>query len=156
MGHSALFRSGYRAEAALVRLELTRRADYAVRAMLTLKDRDADEVVSGARIAATMGIPPRFVAQVMADLVAAGLITARTGRRGGYALARAADSISMLDVVEAVEGDSRRRTCVLRSAPCSAQGKCAVHDIFAAAQDALLDRLATASLASAARPDGRS
>lgn len=131
-----------------MRLELTRRADYAVRAMLALATRDG-ELVSGGRIAAAMGIPPRFVAQVMSDLATAGLVTARMGRRGGYVLARPPAEISMLAIVEAVEGDSRRRTCVLRSVPCSPEGRCAVHDMFAAAQDALLDRLATATLDSA-------
>jgi Rrf2 family transcriptional regulator, iron-sulfur cluster assembly transcription factor len=131
-----------------MRLELTRRADYAVRAMLALAARDG-EIVSGGRIAAAMGIPPRFIAQVMSDLSAAGLVAARTGRRGGYVLLRPPADVSMLAIVEAVEGDARRRTCVLRSVPCSPDGKCAVHDMFAAAQDALLDRLAAATLDSA-------
>lgn len=130
-----------------MRLELTRRADYAVRAMLELA-RDDRALTSGPRIAAATNIPPRFVAQVMGDLVGAGLAEARTGRSGGYRLARRADSISILNVVEAVEGDARRRTCVLRASPCARDGVCEVHDIFSAAQDALLDRLAAASLAS--------
>jgi Rrf2 family protein len=130
-----------------MRLELTRRADYAVRAMLELA-RKGDEFKSGRHLAQASDIPPRFVAQVMGDLVAAGLVEARTGRSGGYRLRRPADRISILDVVEAVEGDARRRTCVLRAIPCSRDGFCEVHHIFASAQDALLERLAGASLGS--------
>jgi Rrf2 family protein len=137
-----------------MRLQLTRRADYAVRAMLALARQDAG-LLSGGRIAATMDIPPRFVAQVMGDLVVAGLVEARTGRAGGYRLARPAGEISILEIVGAVEGDSRRRTCVLRSVACSREGFCDVHEIFSRAQDALLDRLAGASLASATQ-SGRS
>ncbi len=97
-----------------------------------------------------MRIPPRFVTQVMADLVHAGLVEARTGRRGGYRLACQAREISVLAIVEAVEGDARRRTCVLRGGPCSRQPQCDVHEVFSSAQDALLERLAAASLDSVA------
>ena len=131
-----------------MRLELTRRADYAVRAMLALA-RHQDGLLSGGRIAASMDIPPRFVAQVMGDLVQAGLVEARTGRRGGYRLARPTAQISILQVVEAVEGDARRRTCVLRGGPCSRDGFCDVHQIFSSAQDALLERLGAARLSDA-------
>lgn len=129
-----------------MRLELTRRADYAVRAMVALARRP-NETVSGTRIAEQMQIPPRFVAQVMGDLVHAGLVEAQTGRRGGYRLVRPRAAISILDVVQAVEGDARRRTCVLRGGPCSRDGQCDVHEVFMTAQDALIDRLAAASLA---------
>jgi Rrf2 family transcriptional regulator, iron-sulfur cluster assembly transcription factor len=134
-----------------MRLQLTRRADYAVRAMLVLARHD-DGLLSASRIAAAVDIPPRFVAQVMGDLVQAGLVTARTGRSGGYTLAQGPAEISILSVVEAVEGDARRRTCVLRGGPCSPNGSCDVHEIFSAAQDALLSRLSQATLATAVEP----
>ncbi|HWH37863.1 MAG TPA: Rrf2 family transcriptional regulator [Candidatus Limnocylindrales bacterium] len=130
-----------------MRLELTRRADYAVRASLALA-RSTAGLRSGRALADETAIPPRFVAQVMGDLVAAGLVEARTGRAGGYRLARSPDAITILAVVEAVEGDARRRTCVLRAMPCSRDGVCEVHEVFSRAQDALLEQLAGASLAS--------
>ncbi len=100
------------------------------------------------------GIPPRFVAQVMAEIVRAGIAEARVGRSGGYRLARDASTITLLEVVEVVEGDPRRRVCVLRDAPCLRDGACDVHSVFAAAQDALLAELARATIAElAARPD---
>ena len=131
-----------------MRLQLTRRADYAVRAMLALARHD-DGLLSGNRIAAAMDIPPRYVAQVMGDLVQAGLVEARTGRRGGYRLAQRPAQISILTVVEAVEGDARRRTCVLRGGACSRDAVCDVHQIFSSAQDALLERLSAARLSDA-------
>jgi Rrf2 family protein len=125
-----------------MRLELTRRADYAVRAMLALSASPADGHLSVREIAASMGIPHRFLPQVMQDLVRAGLVHARTGRTGGYRLARTAAAIPLLEVIEAVEGDGRRLTCVLRGGPCGRDRQCAVHDVFFAAQTAMLDRLA--------------
>lgn len=136
-----------------MRLELTKRGDYAVRAMLALARGNANGLLSARRISDAMTIPVRFLPQVLADLYRAGLVEAQPGRSGGYRLSRAADAISLLEIIEAVEGDSRRRTCVLRGGPCGRDGFCDVHAVFFAGQEALLDRLAAASLAElAARP----
>jgi Rrf2 family protein len=133
-----------------VRLELTNRADYAIRAMLALASPDGDGLQSARAIAARMDIPPRFLPQVLRDLSVAGLVSARTGRRGGYRLARPADSISLLAIVEAVEGETGRQTCVLRGGPCGLEGLCAVHPVFADAQAAIVERLQGARLADVA------
>ncbi|MCU0505833.1 MAG: Rrf2 family transcriptional regulator [Chloroflexi bacterium] len=134
-----------------MRLELTKRGDYAVRAMVALASAPPGTLLSVPRMADEMGIPVRFLPQVMGDLGRAGLVTAVTGRAGGYRLARPASEVTLLDVVEAVEGDSRRRTCILRGVPCGIDGTtCAVHDPFFAAQDAMIDRLSSADLASIA------
>lgn len=130
-----------------MRLELTKRGDYAVRAMLALARAPGGRLLSVRRIAEEMAIPVRFLPQVMGDLAAAGLVEATTGRAGGYRLARPAAEVTLLDVVEAVEGDSRRRACVLRGGPCGLDGHCDVHDIFFAAQDAMLAILGAARLA---------
>ncbi len=132
-----------------MRLALTRRADYAVRAMLALA-REPERIQSGKHLARATGIPVAFVSQVMSDLSQAGLVDARVGRAGGYRLTRPVAEISMLSVVEAVEGDTRRRKCVLRNTPCGAEPICSVHHLFAGAQEALIERLAAASLSAAA------
>lgn len=129
-----------------MRVELTKRADYAIRAVIALARSADGELMSVRRVAVDQHIPARFLPQVMTDLVRAGLVQGVTGRRGGYRLARPAAAISLLDVVEAVEGDSRRRTCVLRGGPCSISGVCDVHAVFAAAQEALVERLRDASI----------
>ncbi len=129
-----------------MRLELTKRGDYAVRAMLALARAPEGRLISVRRLATEMAIPVRFLPQVMSDLTAAGLVRAETGRSGGYRLARPATNVTLLDVIEAVEGDSRRRTCVLRGGPCGLDGFCDVHDVFFVAQDAMLGQLAGARL----------
>ncbi|HET7686085.1 MAG TPA: Rrf2 family transcriptional regulator [Candidatus Limnocylindria bacterium] len=133
-----------------MRLELTRRGDYAVRAMLVLA-RHAASQRTAAELAADTGIPPSYVPQVMGDLVRAGLVANRRGRHGGYRVARSPDQIHLLAIVEAVEGDGRRRTCVLRGGPCRRDGACDVHDAFYRAQQATFDALAAVSLADVTR-----
>jgi Rrf2 family iron-sulfur cluster assembly transcriptional regulator len=134
-----------------MRLELTRRGDYAVRAILALAARDTVVPTNGREIATETGIPAGFVPRVMGDLVAAGLVGSTTGRAGGYALARPPAAIDLLTVIEAVEGDSRRASCVLRGGPCGRDGHCQVHDVFFAAQDALLEQLRQVTLADIVR-----
>jgi Rrf2 family protein len=135
-----------------MRLELTKRGDYAVRAMLALARGSDNGLLSARRIADAMVIPVRFLPQVLTDLGRAGLVEAVPGRSGGYRLTRAASAISLLDVIEAVEGDSRRRTCVLRGGPCGLDGTCDVHDVFFRGQEALLTELAGSTLADLAGP----
>jgi Rrf2 family transcriptional regulator, iron-sulfur cluster assembly transcription factor len=136
-----------------MRLELTHRGDYAIRAMLALGRSADNSRLSVRTIAAENAIPVAFLPQVMRDLVAAGLIQGVAGRAGGYRLARPAPRISVLEIVEAIEGDSRRSKCVLRGGPCGRDGRCEAHDVFFAAQSAMLDRLRSATLADLVRHD---
>jgi Rrf2 family protein len=128
-----------------MRLELTKRGDYAVRAMLALA-RGGPGLLSARRIADAMEIPVRFLPQVLGDLQRAALVEALPGRAGGYRLARDPSTISLLEVIEAVEGDSRRQSCVLRGAPCGFDGFCDVHHTFFEGQEALLRHFAASNL----------
>jgi Rrf2 family protein len=131
-----------------MRLELTHRGAYAIRAVLTLAREHDGRVVPARAIAREMDIPVRFLPQVLGDLSRAGLVEARLGRAGGYRLTRDADRISLLEVIEAVEGDARRQTCVLTGRRCGASSEpCDVHDIFSDAQVAILTRLADTTVA---------
>jgi Rrf2 family iron-sulfur cluster assembly transcriptional regulator len=135
-----------------MRLELTKRGDYAVRAMLALARGSGNGLLSARRISDAMGIPVRFLPQVLADLQRGGLVEAAPGRAGGYRLARDAAEISLLEVIEAVEGDSRRQSCVLRGGPCGVDGTCDVHDVFFAGQETLRSYFARSTLAALAAP----
>jgi Rrf2 family protein len=140
-----------------MRLELTKRGDYAVRAMLALARGDGggtspNGLLSARRISDAMRIPVRFLPQVLGDLQRASLVEAAPGRSGGYRLTRPAAEISLLEVIEAVEGDTRRRTCVLRGGPCGVDGTCDVHDVFYEGQEALRSTFARATLADLSGP----
>lgn len=135
-----------------MRLDLTKRADYAIRAMLALARAGEGERLSVRHIATEQGIPSQILPRIMTDLVRAGLVASVAGRTGGYELARARATVSLLDVIEAVEGDSHRRTCVLRGGPCRLAGVCDVHAVFFEAQEALLTTLSAATLQELASP----
>jgi Rrf2 family protein len=131
-----------------MRLGLTHRGAYAVRAVLTLARSHGGGVVPARAIAREMDIPVRFLPQVLADLARAGLVEARLGRAGGYRLTRDPGRVSLLEVIEAVEGDARRQTCVLTGRRCGASPEpCEVHEIFSRAQVAILSRLSDTTVA---------
>ena len=128
-----------------MRLALTRRGDYAVRAALALAEAGEHRLSAGA-IADRMRIPTSFVSQVMADLSRASVASAVKGRGGGYRLARPAADVTLLDAIQASEDDRRQRTCVLRGSNCGARGRCAVHDTFIRGEDAVLNVLGETTL----------
>ncbi len=138
-----------------MRVELSLRGDYAVRAMLALAAVEARTTpLSVPRIAERMSIPVRFLPQVMGDLVRAGLVAGRPGRTGGYRLARPAGAITVVEVVDAVDPDEATRRCVLRGGPCRPDGRCAVHDLMVEATDALREALGSRTLAELAAAGG--
>lgn len=130
-----------------MRLDLTKRSDYAIRAMLALT-MAPDGLLSSRKIADEMKIPPRFLPQIMGDLTRAGLVDAHPGRSGGYKLAQDPATVTLLRVIEAIEGDPHRQICVMRGTPCGVDGQCGVHDVFYAAEGALIEKLSSATLRS--------
>lgn len=124
-----------------MQFDLGRRADYAVRCTLDLARHDGQRR-KGREIADAMAVPPTYVSSILGTLVDSGFVTSTAGPRGGYALAVAPDALSLLDVIEATEGSLESTTCVLRGGPCHWEGRCAVHEPWSRAQDAMRDELA--------------
>ncbi len=87
----------------------------------------------------------------MADLARAGLVERTMGRGGGYRLAHPPAQISLMDIVTATDRSTPSH-CILRGGPCAQppESKCAVHDAFFAAKQALYDSLRSATLDQAA------
>jgi Rrf2 family protein len=130
-----------------MRLALTKRTDYAIRAFLCLARSDGLEPISSQRIAAAMDIPPRFVPHVLRDLARAGLVEATSGKRGGYRLARGMDGLSLLEVIEAVDGPTMEGEPGVEPAACPPGDTCNVVNALADARRAFIDVLADASFA---------
>ncbi len=146
-----------------MRLRLTKRTDYAIRACLLLAV-SPDVPVSSRRIAQRMAVPDRFLPQVLSDLARAGIIESTSGKLGGYRLRRDPAELTLLDLIETIEGPSRSEQCVLEEHPCGDDHACALHSVWSAAQSALIQVLAGTTLAEIAvrqwtvpldGPDGR-
>jgi Rrf2 family transcriptional regulator, iron-sulfur cluster assembly transcription factor len=137
-----------------MRMELSRKADYAIRAALTLARHGDARLMSTTAIAEAGAIPPPFARHVLSGLARAGLVASKEGAGGGYRLARPPAQVSLLDVIEAVEGPLHSTRCVVRGLACSPQNPCVVHPEWAAAQAAMRTSLASSSLAGMLDGDG--
>ncbi|MEU5661561.1 RrF2 family transcriptional regulator [Streptomyces longwoodensis] len=86
-------------------MRISARADYAVRAVLELAVRQGGgDPVKAESIADAQDIPHKFLEGILGDLRRAGVVDSRRGGGGGYRLARAAEAITVADVIRAVDG----------------------------------------------------
>jgi len=85
-------------------VQISARADYALRALCVLATAEQDVVVKAAQIAAAQAIPRTFLDQILTDLRRAGMVESRRGPDGGHKLARPPYAITVADVVRVVDG----------------------------------------------------
>lgn len=129
-----------------VGLQLTRGGEYAVRAMSYLARFPEGHVAPLHDIGEDQAIPESFLAKILQSLVRSGLAVSQRGARGGFALARPADQITMRDVIEAVDGPISLNQCVLWPEDCERSGGCAAHRAWMHAQAQLMDVLDSVTL----------
>lgn len=131
-------------------MQITRRADYAVRTMLDVARLGAGAVALTGEVAARQGIPAPFLAKIVLALTRSGLLRSYRGSGGGIALAKSADQITLLEVVEAVDGPMVMNRCVLWPEECGRSGSCPVHQVWCQARGLLAEYLGQISLAALA------
>ncbi len=85
-------------------MKLSRTVAYAVRATLQLAKSDSSTPVPCSQLAAEGKMPERFLLQILRNLVTHGILRSTRGVDGGYSLVRPADEVSLLEVIEAIEG----------------------------------------------------
>lgn len=123
-------------------MEITRQADYAVRAVLDLALRHDGERAFSDDIARRQNIPAAFLTKILSRLAAEGIVVTQRGVKGGVRLARPAGDISLLHVVEAIDGPITLNRCTRRPGECPRDMTCAVHPVWRAICDELRARLA--------------
>ncbi|NLW50568.1 MAG: Rrf2 family transcriptional regulator [Candidatus Brocadiaceae bacterium] len=118
---------------------ITRETDYALRALLALAG--ADEFVAVTVLAQQQGVPVVFLRKIMQRLHRAGVVESRQGPFGGYRLAVPADAVSLLDVVEAVQGPLVMNECFHAPDLCDRAPDCPVRRCLQELQSLLQERL---------------
>jgi Rrf2 family protein len=132
-------------------VEITRQADYAVRAMVYLAELPLDGRVATASISRAEDVPLPFLTKVISRLATAGLVVTSRGMGGGVSLARSPDKITLLQVVEAVDGPIVLNYCLLRPGTCEQEPYCAAHDVWADIQTRFVQELDAVTIAELAR-----
>jgi Rrf2 family protein len=132
-------------------MQITRQADYAVRAILYLARLNPGSRASTAQIAREQHIPVTFLAKIVSQLSAAGIVRATRGAHGGVTLARSADEINLLDIVEAIDGPIMLSECTLNPVTCSMSDQCVVRVVWCETRAELVKRLSQSTFGQLAR-----
>lgn len=139
-------------------LHLTNAADYAIRAMIHMACVPEDSVVLRNDIARAQGVPPSFMAKVLRSLVRAQLLRSTRGVNGGFCLARSVSDITLLDVVQAIEGPLALTDCTDHGGCCDWAAECPASQVWATVQDRIAETLRSYTLemlASCPRRNGK-
>jgi Rrf2 family protein len=135
-----------------MRIRLTKKGDYAVRAVLDIA-RNHPAIRSTREIAAAMDLPREFASQILATLVRYEILASLAGPAGGYKLRRPPAAISLLDIVEIVEGPVSADECILGGGSCNWVTVCPLHQFWSEAKSAFAHHLATITFDELARVD---
>ncbi len=122
-------------------MQITRQADYAVRAVMYLAQLGPEQRAATSQIAQEQSIPPSFLAKIVSQLSVAGLLQTSRGARGGVSLARPPEQISLLEVVEAIDGPILLNECVANPGACQFGDTCSMKPVWCDAQAELVQRL---------------
>jgi Rrf2 family protein len=132
-------------------LQISRKIDYALRALIYLASRPEGQIAPLQEIARALRLPREFLAKILKTLTASDLVRSVRGSRGGYVLARGPAEISFLDAIEAAGGPVQINVCLERGDRCQASPGCSMLDVWRTGQDRMLDVYRSTSLAELAR-----
>lgn len=134
-------------------MRLTSKSEYGLLAMIDIAAADESRPVSVREISDRRTIPRKFLEQIFHALRQAGLVDSRRGPHGGFTLSRSAADITVLEIVEAVEGPLRASVCVAAGSEhegpvCGQHGSCAAASVWSRATEAMRREFDSVSLAS--------
>jgi Rrf2 family protein len=128
-------------------LRLSKKADYALMAVRHLALKSGPSSASAREIAEQYDIPIELMAKVLQRLVRAGLLISTQGTRGGYTLGRPAASISVADVIQAIDGPFTVTACSTEKNDCEQYSKCSIRDPLWQIRERIAVTLGTVSIA---------
>jgi len=131
-------------------MQITRASDYAVRVMIHLAGSEPGATVRQAELSRATNVSGHFLSKVLQQLVRARLVRSQRGSGGGYVMAVPATSVSLLDVVQAMEGPVRLNQCIEEGPSCERKAWCPAHQVWAEAQAAVTHVLGSTSMAALA------
>jgi Rrf2 family protein len=108
---------------------ITRETDYAVRTVLFLA-KEHHRMANVTEISHAMHIPKSFLAKILQRLVAEGIVKSTRGVKGGFQLAKKASDISLLTIMEAIQGPAGINLCAVDGKKCRLSSTCCVHPIW--------------------------
>lgn len=132
----------------------SRSAEYAIRALIPLADLPAGEFALVKTLAADTSIPSHFLAKLLQDLARIGVLRSTKGPHGGFRLNMPAKELSMLRIVEAIDGPGRFDRCLGGADECNDKVACGMHDSWIVLRSRIMDYLGGTSIADLAKAEG--
>jgi Rrf2 family protein len=132
-------------------MQLTREGDYGIRSVLYLARQPYKKISFVTEISEEYKIPRSFLAKILQKLVKAKIVRSYRGVKGGFSLARQAKDISVLDVLEAIEGKLAMNLCLEDKRKCDFSRHCPIHGVWATAQAKVTEVLKKATFEDLAR-----
>jgi Rrf2 family protein len=120
---------------------------HAVRAIVALAKLPDGAYAGAARIAQEIGAPQNYLGKLLKALAEEGVVESQKGLGGGFRLARNAQEITLLDIVEPIEHIQRWSGCILGRPECSDSHPCAIHNRWKSVRDAYLRMLQRTTIA---------
>jgi len=128
-------------------MQISRRVDYGLRAVIYLSGQDPEKCCSITEIAQQQGVPRKFLEKIIQDLIRKGLIKSRRGSCGGYMLARSPDAISFYDVIEAIEGPVAVNACLDQHLGCDQLPRCTMVGVWSEVQRRVIEVFTSTKIA---------
>jgi len=119
-------------------MELTRKGEYAIRGIIYLARQPYGNVALLSEIAEAAEVPQSFLAKIFQNFAKLGFVNSYRGTGGGFSLARPAASITLREVVEAVEGPLAPNRCVTGEGECDRSKVCSVHTVWRRVQEQMV------------------
>lgn len=127
-------------------MKLSPAAEFAVRGVVVLAERYGQGPVTLDTVCALRDLSKQYLTKIFGTLARAGIVTPIRGKHGGYVLGREPRTISLLDVIEAIEGPIAMNFCQSDPPRCDRE-ECPVRPVWTEIQKMLRERLATVTLA---------
>lgn len=133
-------------------MQIPRRVDYGLRAVIYLGDQLQGKCSSITEIAKHQGVPKKFLEKIIQNLVRGGLVQSKRGPAGGYRLTRSAEAISFCDVIEAIEGPIAVNACLDHALGCDQIPRCTMIGVWNEVQRSVIEVLSRTTIAALRQP----
>lgn len=126
---------------------ITRATEYAVRTVIFLAQQPKHEIVLKKDICRTQEVTPAFLTKILQPLIKAGIVSSQRGVGGGFLLARDPNEITLLDILQAEEGQLKLNHCLVDTDACHRDAYCSAHEVWHEAQTEMAQVLKRYSVA---------
>jgi Rrf2 family protein len=122
-------------------MQITRSGEYGLKGLLFLARQPSEKLVLVSEISKLQNIPETFLAKIFQRLSKAGVLRSSRGSKGGFSLGKPAASITMREVIEAIDGPIVLNRCLRREGECEEDEICPIYQVWSKAQKQLLEIL---------------